>query len=116
MVSQKARNIGIEAKPPEGVCQDEKCPWHGKLPVRGRVFEGEVVSHMAEKTAVVKWEHVHFITKYERFERRHTRVSAYNPKCISAKKGDFVKIAETRPISKTKCFCVIEIVKKGESR
>jgi small subunit ribosomal protein S17 len=71
---------------------------------------------MAEKTAVVKWDHVHFIPKYERYERRHTRVSAYNPKCIDAKKGDIVRIAETRPISKTKSFCVIEIVKKGESK
>ena len=68
---------------------------------------------MADKTAVVRWEHTRYITKYERFERRHTRVSAYNPKCINAKKGDFVKIAETRPLSKTKCFCVIEIIKRG---
>ena len=116
MVSQKARNIGIEAKPPTGVCVDGKCPWHGQLSLRGRVFEGEVVSSMATKTVVVRWEHTRYITKYERFERRHTRVSAYNPDCISAKKGDFVRIAETRPLSKTKSFCVIEIVKKGEAK
>lgn len=116
MVSQKVRNIGIEAKPPERMCQDEKCPWHGKLPLHGRIFEGEVVSHMAEKTVIVRWEYTRFITKYDRYERRHTKVAAYNPECINAKKGDFVKISETRPISKTKCFCVVEILKKGEGK
>jgi small subunit ribosomal protein S17 len=116
MVNQKARNIGIEAAPPKGTCSDDKCPWHGKLPVRGRIFEGEVVSSMAQKTVVVRWDYTRFISKYERFERRHTKVAAYNPDCISAKKGDIVKIAETRPLSKTKCFCVIEMIKKGEMK
>jgi len=116
MVKQKARNIGIEATPPKEVCADEKCPWHGQLSLRGRVFEGEVVSSMAEKSVVVRWDYTRYIPKYERFERRHTKVSAYNPKCINAKKGDFVKISETRPLSKTKSFCIIEIIKKGEAK
>jgi small subunit ribosomal protein S17 len=116
MVKQGVRNIGIEAKPPEGKCQDPKCPWHGKLSLRGQIFEGEVVSSMANKSAVIRWNYTHFVSKYEVYERRHTRVIAYNPECINAKRGDFVKIVETRPISKTKNFCVIEIIKKGETK
>jgi small subunit ribosomal protein S17 len=105
------RNIGIQAKAPEKECNDIKCPWHGELPVRGRVFQGEVVSDKAPKTVVVKWGYTHYITKYERYERRHSDVVAYNPSCIAAKVGDIVRIAECRPLSKTKTFIVIEKVK-----
>ena len=112
MVKQKTRNIGIEANPPERKCQDVKCPWHGSLSLRGRIFVGEVVSDKAKKTVVVRWNYTHFIPKYDRYERRNTKVAAYNPDCIDAKKGDFVKIVECRPLSKTKTFVVIEKVKK----
>ena len=85
-------------------------PWHGNLSLRGRHFTGEVLSAKAPKTAIVGWEFVHFIPKYERYERRHSRLSAFNPLCIAAKKGDIVRVAECRPISKTKSFAVIEII------
>jgi len=107
------RHIGIQGvKAPAKECKDDKCCWHGKLPVRGRVFQGEVVSDKASKTVVVQWGYSGFVPKYERYERRHSSVVAYNPECISAKKGDVVKIAECRPLSKTKSFIVIEKVMK----
>ena len=112
MVKQKVRNIGIKAAPPKESCKDIKCPWHGSLSLRGRIFVGEVVSDKAEKTVIVRWGYTHFIPKYERYERRNTTVAAYNPDCIDAKKGDIVKIIECRPLSKTKTFVVIEKVKK----
>jgi len=108
---KKTKDIGIDAKPPRKTCEDEKCPWHGKLPVRGRTLEGIVVSSKAQKTAVVERHYLHYVPKYERYERRHSRISAYNPECISAKEGDKVKIAECRPLSKTKSFVVVEVIK-----
>jgi small subunit ribosomal protein S17 len=107
-------SIGIEAEKPKSECNDSKCPWHGKLPVRGRVFTGEVVKHGSAKTVTVKWGFHQFLPKYERYERRNTTVSAYLPGCITVKKGDTVKIAECRPLSKTKSFVVVE--NKGVSR
>ena len=38
------RDIGIQIEPPDEECNDENCPFHGSLPVRGRVLEGIVVS------------------------------------------------------------------------
>lgn len=116
MKKQKARDIGIDAKKPEKMCEDESCPWHGKLPVRGKIIQGTVVSSRAQKTAIVERSYLHYVPKYERYERRHSRIAAYNPECIAAKEGDSVKIAETRPISKTKAFAVIEVVKRKEQR
>ena len=100
-------NIGLDVKAPEGKCEDRKCPWHGQLPVRGRVFEATVKSSKAKNTAVVEWSHNLYLPKYERFERRKNSVGAYNPICIHAKDGDKVIIAECRPLSKTKSFVVV---------
>ena len=106
----KARNIGIDAVPPKGECSDDKCAWHGKIPLRGNVMQGKVVSAKALKSAVIKREFLQYLAKYERYQRRHSKISAYNPECISAKEGDTVTIAECRPLSKTKHFIIIEKV------
>ncbi|MEM5879380.1 MAG: 30S ribosomal protein S17 [Candidatus Aenigmatarchaeota archaeon] len=112
---KRTRDIGIDIAPPKGTCDDEKCPFHGHLKVRGKILQGLVVSARAQKTVVIERNYLHYIPKYERYERRHSRISAYNPECIDAKEGDVVKIAECRPLSKTKAFVVVEIVKrKGE--
>lgn len=107
----KSRNIGLDVKAPQNECQDGKCPFHGALPVRGAVMKVRVVSSRASKTVVVEKDYLHFLQKYQRYERRHSRFSAYNPGCIAAKEGDVVTIAECRPLSKTKSFVVVE---KGE--
>lgn len=107
---KKSRDIGIEAKKPEKTCTDRNCPWHGTLPIRGKTIDGIVVSSRAQKTAVVEREYFQYIPKYERYERRHSRMVAYNPECISAKEGNRVRIAECRPLSKTKSFVVVEVV------
>lgn len=107
----KARDIGIDVKSPEKACTDPNCCWHGTVSVRGKIIEGIVVSAKAQKTAIVEKQYFQYITKYERYERRHSRIAAYNPECIDAKEGDRVKIAECRPLSKTKAFIVIEKVK-----
>ena len=108
---KKPRNIGIDAKPPEKTCDDPKCCWHGSLPVRGKIVEGVVVSAKALKTAIVEKDYLHHIPKYERYERRHSRIVAYNPECVNAKEGNKVKIAECRSLSKTKHFVIIEVIK-----
>lgn len=109
---RKHKNIGVGANPPENICNDIKCPWHGNLALRGRIFVGKVISAKANKTAIVEWGYHRYLQKYERYERRHTRVVAYSPLCIEAKEGDIVRIMECRPISKTKSFAVIEVLKK----
>jgi len=83
-----------------------------KLSTRGRKFIGEVVSDKMSKTVTVQWDRRKYIPKYERYEKRRTKVKAHNPETINAEKGDIVRIEETRPISKTKNFVVTEIVKK----
>ncbi|MGC9037205.1 MAG: 30S ribosomal protein S17 [Candidatus Micrarchaeia archaeon] len=94
-------------------CHDPKCPIHGNLKTRGAVLTGTVVSSKAAKTAIVEIPYTRFLYKYERYLRKKSRIPAYNPTCLSAKEGDIVKIAETRKLSKTKAFAVIDIVKRA---
>ncbi|RJQ17558.1 30S ribosomal protein S17 [Candidatus Woesearchaeota archaeon] len=82
-----------------------------KLPTRGRTFVGTVVSNKMQRTVTVQWVRKRYMNKYERYELRRTKVKAHNPDTIDAKMGDRVKIMETRPISKTKHFIVIEVLK-----
>jgi small subunit ribosomal protein S17 len=95
-------------KPPKKSCDDKNCPFHGELPVRGRVLEGSVVSAKMEKTVVVRRDYLHYVPKYKRYERRHGHVPAHSPPCLEVKEGDRVRIAECRPLSKTVSFVVVE--------
>jgi len=95
-------------KEPTSKCEDVNCPFHGTLSVRGRVLEGVVVSDGMIKSVVVSIEYMKFYPKYERYARMNSRITAHNPPCIDAKTGDKVKIAECRPLSKTKTFVVVE--------
>ncbi len=105
------RDIGLDVQPPAKECNDPNCPFHGILPVRGQVLSGVVVSDKMEKTVVVQRTFVKKIAKFERYEKRKTKVHAHNPPCMSAKQGDNVTIAECRPLSKTKSYVIIEVKK-----
>ncbi len=104
------RDIGVDVKPPEKECDDPYCPFHGHLKVRGQIIEGVVISDKMNRTVTVKREYLYYLKKYERYEKRTSKIHAHNPPCIDAKVGDRVKIMECRPLSKTVSFVVIEKV------
>ena len=81
-----------------------------KIPVRGQTFVGTVTSAKRQKTVRVAWDWKQYIPKYERYAQKRSVVHAHVPDDISVKESEMVKIKETRPISKTKHFIVIEKV------
>jgi small subunit ribosomal protein S17 len=91
-------------------CTDKNCAIHGKVRGRGRVFTGVVRSAKMQRTITFEFERRYYLPKYQRYEKRKTRVKAHNPDCINAKEGNTVRIMECRPLSKTKKFVVIEQV------
>ncbi|MFH1638275.1 MAG: 30S ribosomal protein S17 [Candidatus Woesearchaeota archaeon] len=105
---EKTRKIGIEVKAPKEVCEDPNCPFHGKIKLRGRIFKGKVIKVDLNRTATAEWERLYHLHKYERFEKRRSKIRVHNPPCINASVGDKVTIAECRPISKTKSSVIIE--------
>jgi small subunit ribosomal protein S17 len=111
MTGGKKMDIGIDVTPPKKECDDPNCPFHSGLKVRGQIIEGKVVSDKGHQTVVVKKEYTRFNKKFERSERRVSRYSVHNPKCLNASSDDTVKFMECKPISKTKSFVVIEVTK-----
>lgn len=104
----------MSLKRPENECSDPDCPFHGSLAVRGRVMEGEVVSDRMEKTVVIRINYTRYYPKYERYARMSSRIPAHSTPCIDARRGDRVRIAECRPLSKTKSFVVVEKLEEAE--
>ena len=82
------------------------------MSVRGAVLQGKVVSARMAKTVVVQRTIVRYVPKFERYKKIRSKVKAHNPPEINAKEGDIVKIGETRKLSKTKSFVVLEIIKR----
>ncbi|HJJ47393.1 MAG TPA: 30S ribosomal protein S17 [Methanocorpusculum sp.] len=107
-----ARNIGLNVAVPEKECNDVNCPFHGSLPVRGQVITGKVVSERMQGTVVVERSFLHKVAKYDRYEKRNSRISAHMAPCLEAKIGDEVKIAECRPLNKTTSYVVVEVTRK----
>ncbi len=85
------------------------------LGTRGGILTGRVVSDKMKKTVVVERDITKYLSKYKKYARTRSRIVAHNPEKINAKVGDVVTIAETRKISKTKAWTVVEIIKPGES-
>lgn len=102
------KDIGLDVQPPAGTCKDQHCPFHGKLPVRGTVINGTVVSTKMQGTVIVQREYLRYIKKFERFEKRTSKYLAHSPPCIQAQTGDKVSIMECRPLSKRVSYVVIE--------
>jgi len=101
------RDVGIDVPVPEKTCTDAKCPFHGRLPVRGQTLEGVVVSTRMQNTVVIEREHLRFIRKYQRYEKRTRRVNVHAPPCLGLQVGNRVLVMECRPLGKTVHFVAI---------
>ncbi|MBT7102176.1 30S ribosomal protein S17 [archaeon] len=104
-------------KKAEVSCNDRLCPVHGdrKLKMRGRTFEGAVIKKLHGRVTI-QFERMLRLAKYERYEKRRTKIHARLPECMKdgVGVGDLIQIAETRPISKTIHFVVSKVVRKLE--
>lgn len=104
----KTRNLKIPGvEPPEETCDDDECPWHGSLSVRGLILEGVVTSIKMNRTVTIRHDYLHYVPKYKRYERRSKKIHARLPPCITVNEGDVVIIGECRPLSKTVSFVVL---------
>lgn len=78
-----------------------------------KVYQGTVVSDKMDKTVTVLVEtHVKHAL-YGKRVKSSKKFKAHDEEGI-AKTGDIVKIMETRPLSATKRFRVVEVVKKAD--
>ena len=74
---------------------------------------GVVVSNKMDKSIVILVERKVKHPKYGKFVKRSTKFMAHDEK-NEANIGDTVRIMETRPLSKNKCWRMVEIVERAK--
>jgi small subunit ribosomal protein S17 len=78
-----------------------------------KVRQGVVVSDRMDKTVVVKVDDVGQHRLYGKTVRRSTKLKAHDEQ-NQCGVGDLVRLAETRPLSATKRWRVVEVIAKAK--
>src|ERR1051325_8886552 len=74
---------------------------------------GEVISNKMNKTIVVRVERRFRHPQFKKVVTQFHKLYAHDEK-NEANVGDRVRIVETRPLSKTKCWRLVEVVDKNQ--
>jgi small subunit ribosomal protein S17 len=77
-----------------------------------RTVQGRVLSNKMDKTVTIIIERLVKHALYGKYIRRSTKLHAHDAD-NACKEGDIVRIAECRPLSKTKNWRVVEIVARA---
>ena len=79
---------------------------------RRRLIRGVVKSTKMQKTITVAWQRQVRHAKFGKFVTRVTNLHAHDENS-TAKVGDFVEIMQTRPLSKTKRWRLVKVVREA---
>ena len=113
------KNIGLGFKTPkeavEGNYVDKKCPFTSNVSIRGRILRGVVISTKMQRSIIVRRDYLHYIKKYNRFEKRHRNIPAHVSPAFLVREGDVVTIGQCRPLSKTIRFNVVAVEPQSDS-
>ncbi|MCF7985566.1 MAG: 30S ribosomal protein S17 [Thiohalocapsa sp.] len=77
-----------------------------------RTLAGRVVSSAMDKTITVVVERLVKHPLYGKFMRRSMKLHAHDD-ANECNAGDWVRVEQCRPLSKTKCWRLVEIVEKA---
>ncbi|KLO17002.1 hypothetical protein SCHPADRAFT_919644 [Schizopora paradoxa] len=113
------KDVGLGFKTPSdainGTYIDKKCPFTGDISIRGRILTGKVVSTKMTRTIIIRRDYLHYIPKYNRYEKRHKNLAAHVSPCFRVDVGDTVTVGQCRPLSKTVRFNVLRVMKSKAS-
>lgn len=96
-----------------GTYIDKKCPFTGNVSIRGRILTGTVKSTKMKRTIIMRMNYLHYIKKYQRYEKRHTNIAAHISPCFRCAEGDTVIVGQCRPLSKTVRFNTLKVIPSG---
>ncbi|XP_064601815.1 small ribosomal subunit protein uS17-like [Liolophura sinensis] len=70
-----------------------------------------------QRTIVIRRDYLHYVKKYNRFEKRHRNISVHCSPCFrDINIGDVVTVGECRPLSKTVRFNVLKVTKSAAAK
>jgi len=95
------KNVGLGFKTPkeaiEGTYIDKKCPFTGNVAIRGRILRGVVTSTKMNRTIIIRRDYLRYVTKYNRYEKRHHNIAAHmSPAFVGVKPGDVATVGQCR--------------------
>ncbi|RKY11106.1 MAG: 30S ribosomal protein S17 [Planctomycetota bacterium] len=79
---------------------------------RRKVLQGRVKSDKMQKTRVVEVERLVKHARYGKYIRRRTRLHVHDEN-EDAREGDIVEVMQTRPLSKTKHWRLVRVVRRA---
>ncbi|GMF61353.1 unnamed protein product [[Candida] boidinii] len=107
------KDVGLGFKTPktaiEGSYIDKKCPFTSTISIRGKILTGTVVSTKMHRTIIIRRDYLHYIPKYNRYEKRHKNLAAHLSPAFRVREGDVVTVGQCRPLSKTVRFNVLKV-------
>jgi len=108
------KKVKVEEKD-NSICNDPKCPFHGTLKTRGRIFNGTVIKKFPKRVAI-EFERTLYVKKYERYSKSKTKLHARLSDCLAPtiNVGDYIEIVECRPLSKIIKFVVTKKIRDKE--
>ena len=118
-VSRRARRLSERAKAAErrASAPDRSeigplAPVHAPVEGTRRVRQGVVVSDKAEKTITVLIDVARRHRRYEKIVRSSSTVHAHD-ESNDAHEGDVVRVIESRPLSRTKRWALVDVVERA---
>ncbi|MBN1799094.1 MAG: 30S ribosomal protein S17 [Spirochaetales bacterium] len=81
--------------------------------VKKKIFTGKVVSNKMDKTIVVRITRRKLHPLYKKYVVVSKKIKAHDAK-NECQVGDVVRVIESRPLSKEKCWLLHEIVEKAK--
>lgn len=109
---------GVERRKERAAAKKKKTPGTGTPPAEkdanaAKVRQGIVVSDKGQKSITVRIDTARRHPTYEKVVRRSRNLHAHD-ELNEAGEGDMVRIVETRPLSKTKRWRLVEVLEKAK--
>ena len=116
-VRRRARRLQERAKAAERRASappsEQLAPVHAAVEGKRKVRQGVVVSNKAEKTITVRIEVARRHQRYEKIVRSSSTVHAHDEN-NDAREGDVVRVIESRPLSRTKTWALVDVLERAQ--
>ncbi len=111
------KSVGLGIKTPraaiDGTYVDRKCPWTGNVNIRGKLITGVIKTTKMKNTVIIRKDYLHYIKKYNRFEKRHKNTPVHVSPAFRVKAGDEIMAGQCRPLSKTVRFNMLKVIRSS---
>jgi len=81
--------------------------------IRGKLITGVIKTTKMKNTIIIRKDYLHYIKKYNRFEKRHKNTPVHVSPAFRVKQGDEILAGQCRPLSKTVRFNMLKMIRSA---